>query len=225
VTADRAALLLCVELRARRPEMTKHLLATIAAVAIMTGLDAKSADAAEFNPIDHAPKAIALDGKIALGDAEKLISVLLYRASHGHETEYLRLNSPGGNVLAGAQIAEIVHKMGIKVVVGANEECSSVCMLAFAAGASRVFTSTSSLGVHSAISPTASSAEMGSNGENLDSLAVTALLAREMTYYGTPSSIVVKLLITPGTDISWLRNDELTQGGWSIWYDDVTPRF
>jgi hypothetical protein len=203
----------------------KKLLASAALIsAAYLGLGS-SADAADFNPIEHAPKAVALDGEIVPGDADKLNSVLRYRASHGHETEYLRLNSPGGNVLAGSQIAEIVHNMGIKVVVGPYEECSSVCMLVYAAGTSRVFTSTSSLGVHSAIAPTASSAETGGYGENTVSLAATALLAREMTAYGTPSPIVVRLMSTPGTDIAWLNNDELTQGGWSIRYDDIKPRF
>jgi hypothetical protein len=181
-----------------------------------------TAQAAEFNPIDDAPKAIALDGDIRSGDEYKLLDVVEYRAAHGYSTEYLRLNSPGGSVGAGLKIAYAVNRLGLKIVVGPHEECSSICMVIFAAGASRVVTSTSMLGVHSASTQMTADSQ---GTETMTSLALTAVMARQMANYSTPPGVIGKMMATPGSGIAWLDYNDVIASGWAIPYDDIMPRF
>jgi len=116
--------------------MNNWLRSIVATLALALG-SGGLAGAAEFGPVAHASRAIALDGQIDSGDEQLFAKALLQRYGRGEKTEYLRLNSPGGNVYAGARIAEVVHRLGLKVVVGPGEQCSSICMVIFAAGASR----------------------------------------------------------------------------------------
>ena len=203
--------------------MNSWLRSIVATLALALG-SGGLAGAAEFGPVAHASRALALDGQIDSGDEQLFAKALLQRYGRGEKTEYLRLNSPGGNVYAGARIAEVVHRLGLKVVVGPGEQCSSICMVIFAAGASRVFTPTSSLGVHSALDTSASSEAMNGDGETADSLAVTALMARQMSDYGAPNSIIMKMVTTPGTEITWIKTPELEQGGWALFEERVKRR-
>ena len=65
---------------------------------------------------------------------------------------------------------------------------------------------------------------MNGDGETADSLAVTALMARQMADYGAPNSIIMKMVTTPGTEITWIKTPELEQGGWALFEERVKRR-
>lgn len=79
---------------------------------------------------------VDLSGKITQADVEQFRKLSAFLVSRfGVVTA--NLNSPGGDVLAAIEIGNIVRDNWIWTVVDDNDECSSACVLVFAAGAER----------------------------------------------------------------------------------------
>jgi ATP-dependent protease ClpP protease subunit len=155
-------------------------------------------------------------GVINLGDEVKFQQVLNQAAASGTRIGWLRLNSNGGNVVAGAKIAEMTRNNSIQTMVGNNDECASICVLVFAAGTTRSHYETSRIGVHSI-----STYAAGLNGPGVDdesAMAGSTWLARQLKYYGTPDNVIGKMISTPSADgsIAWLTTNDVV--GWSTLY-------
>jgi ATP-dependent protease ClpP protease subunit len=181
-------------------------------------------------PVTHAadiwidskyPDMINFHGEIVSGDSEKFSSLLTQGFNNGTPIKMVRLNSVGGQVLAGVDIANKIRTLGINTIVGNGDECASMCVLMFAAGEHRGHVSTSRIGVHSATMTTG--LDGLENSETKDAMAVSIMLSRLYKEYGTPDSIIGKMVTTPSDQITWLRTDELIQGGFSTFLDDYKP--
>ena len=83
-----------------------------------------------------------MDREIGNDDVDAITAIL--RATPG--IAVLRLNSVGGSVWAGTEIARIVQDFGLDTVV--DGECSSACVTVFLAGQKRSMTRGSKIGFH-----------------------------------------------------------------------------
>ncbi|TDQ35110.1 hypothetical protein DEV91_102312 [Phyllobacterium brassicacearum] len=90
--------------------------------------------------------AIVFSGSVDRDDAVKLEDILAQRDSHGHQTNALILNSPGGHIQPANRMAHIIRGRSLDTAVAQGEECSSACVLMFSAGITRYVSRGSLLG-------------------------------------------------------------------------------
>ena len=182
----------------------------LAALAASVALCAVSAQAATFKTIAKG-RALVMTGEIVPGDMERLAKAgyaAEARFANGQPVvERIFLNSPGGSVKAGLELAAFVREWGIDTVVGETDICASMCAVVFAAGMHKAVFPTSKLGVH-AISTFTDEDGDGSLDENLgedgSSLALTTVVARVMADYGVPGNIITKMMTTLQPDTYWV---------------------
>lgn len=93
---------------------------------------------------------INLDGKIEAGDPSRLLEILNLSRSKLLPVWGVTLNSPGGSVEAGLQLASIIRQNRLSTMVSTNATCASACFFSFAAGVNRLTVKTARVGVHSA---------------------------------------------------------------------------
>jgi hypothetical protein len=200
--------------------MRALLIAAGLALAAATVLAVANSDSAEFFPLQSDPATLVMDGTVLEGDGARLFNAFEVQRTAGYQPATLLLNSVGGQVTAGETLAIVVRDLGLATGVAGHDTCASICMLVFAAGRERWFMADASLGVHSIL--TYQSPELNGTGtEDEGALADTARLAREMKHLGTPDGIVTKLVTTPGTEMTWLTYEDLTDAGWAISAEDV----
>ena len=154
---------------------------------------------------------IEITGRIEYGDEAFLLQVLQERRSKGHVTEFALLDSGGGNMHAGMEMALLLRGWGVKTVVGSEQACASACMLMYAGGVERYAWQGALLGVHGA-----STSEHGYDEEFSDG---TVRLAKMMAFLGAPAEVVALLVVTSSDDITWLNNSAV-QG----WVQILDPR-
>jgi hypothetical protein len=80
---------------------------------------------------------VSISGDIAEGDTDALKAAIKAANDVGKLVSSVRLNSPGGNLLEGVQIAEAVRFAKMATNVGQGATCASACFLIFAAGATK----------------------------------------------------------------------------------------
>jgi hypothetical protein len=179
------------------------------AATLATTWMALPAEAARFaTPNDGS---IVITGRIDPGDEAHFLSSLSKLRRGG--TIEVHLNSPGGSVLAAMKIADIVHRAGLTTQVPFRATCASACVLVFAAGVTRIADAVSTIAVHSAGMRGQADVEqeMVENGETL---AVTALMARIMSSYGAPASVIGKMVVTPTDEAAVLTRADLD--AWNV---------
>ncbi len=166
---------------------SKKLLAVAAACLLST-----AAHSAEFYKLDEHPTTLLVEGRIEMGDDQRLMNVLMARTERGARTEYIEFNSPGGFVAPAYSMARFIRNMNIDTIIGSAEECSSACMIAFAGGRYRYAWEGAKLGVHS------------SSIEGVESGDGTVDIARFMTALGAPATVIAAIVTTSSDDITWL---------------------
>jgi hypothetical protein len=76
------------------------------------------------------PTDLCIRGEIVLGDAEVFASV-----TGGYPSGSLvRLEGPGGNVIAALDIGDIIHKRHFNTIVSRRSPCASACAVLFLSG-------------------------------------------------------------------------------------------
>lgn len=184
-----------------RAQNMKYVRLAAALAAISMSLPAEAAKFATPND-----RSIVVTGRIDQGDEAYFLSSLS-RLRRGGTIE-VDLNSPGGSVLAAMKIADIVHRAGLTTRVPYRAICASACVLLFAAGASRMADAESTIAVHSAGMRGQADVER-EMVENGDTLAVTTLMARLMSSYGAPPSVIGKMVVTPTNEAAVLTRADL----------------
>ena len=148
---------------------------------------------------------ISIDGEIVEGDGEAL-KLEIGRAETLKSTiSEIQLNSIGGSLFEGANIARIIRNALLDTVVASGDTCASACFLAFAAGSTRTVHSGARVGVH------AVSDEFGEQTQA--SRAGTAAMARIAKILGVPSAIVESMISTPSSQMFWLTAANLAAMG------------
>jgi len=144
---------------------------------------------------------VTLNGEITEGDADALKTIIQTANNGGHLVAIVRLNSPGGSILEGVKLADLVRFGKISTSVIGTSICASACFIVFAAGSEKYVNYSASVGVHGA------SDESGE--ETTASGAATITVARIAKVLGVPSSIIGKMVVTPPDQMVWLSPDDL----------------
>lgn len=159
-----------------------------------------SAHAAEFTRSDSKDGKTRVDlvGEIMPGDADKLRAIISSTNDTKRIVVTIRLNSPGGNLLEGVALSEIIKFGRISTSVLGEKTCASACFIAFAAGYEKFANYTARIGVHGV---------SDAKGEEVGDATVT--MSRILKTLGVSSSILGKLVVTPPQEIMWLTTDDL----------------
>jgi hypothetical protein len=148
---------------------------------------------------------VSIIGEIAHGDADALKGAIKSANDSGRLVSGIRLNSPGGNLLEGSKLAEIVRFGKIATVIPDGAQCASACFIVFAAGDPKFVSYSAFVGVHGA------SDENGQ--ETVAAGAATVSMARIVKDLGVPAPIIGKMVVTPPDQIVWLTPDDLRSMG------------
>jgi hypothetical protein len=111
------------------------------------------------------------------------------------EVRVVRLESPGGHLLAALQVVEIIQRRGLDTYVG--RLCVSACTVAFLGGRQRWLAPGARLGFHQAYAP-------GFPSDQANGILQTAY--RQL---GVPPSFIAHVLQTPHTNVWFPKRDEL----------------
>ncbi len=144
---------------------------------------------------------VTVSGQIDATDGASLRSLIAIAQSQALKIAVLSLNSPGGSVVGGADLAITVRKAGIITTVDDANLCASACFMVFAAGMSRHTSPNARIGVHSVIA--------ADDGETRLAKSVTVDMARLLADFGVPTSILGRLVTARPDAMAWLTADEL----------------
>ena len=118
----------------KRILLSKFLLSAVAATAL-----GSASNAAIFEIMPDYPDIMVINGEIKESDGINFIRALV---SSPTPIKLLRLNSLGGEMVAGKVIAAMTRTMMLNTLVGDKDTCASMCVLIFAAGTKRMHFST-----------------------------------------------------------------------------------
>ena len=180
---------------------------TLTAMALVLGISG-TAEAAKLGSFlnNEGKVVLTLEGEIKEGDSKGLQSMIDKAKSANREVIALRLNSPGGNMVEGIHIADVVNDNNLATVVVNNTWCASACFLAFAAGHGKYASARSSLGVHGAADQ--------SGKETVDSRDATVVMAKILNMMHVPHRIIGEMVITPPDQMVWLKMEEMKE--WDV---------
>lgn len=173
------------------------------AAAALVGLGMLPANAATImaTTSKEGKDVITLSGEIVEGDSDRLRELVKTANDAGRVVSGLRLNSPGGSLLEGAKLADLIRYGKMASVVANGAKCASACFVAFAAGSEKYVSHNAWVGVHGA------SVNGRQSGDG------TVGMAKVVKELGVPASIIGKMVVTAPDDIVWLTPDELRAMG------------
>ncbi|MES1980588.1 MAG: hypothetical protein V4451_21305 [Pseudomonadota bacterium] len=174
-----------------------------------------TASAAEFSLLPEGtfgPVAIGVTGEIRDGDFEKFRTFLLQPGNLKAYTNYIWLDSQGGNVIEAMKFAELFEKSTASVVVGSESRCYSACFLLFAGGSDRVLYPFAELGVHriAAKDPGISEATRTQLLQAVSSKVYGYLMAQ-----GMPQAVLDEMRDTPASSMFIIDRQMLRRKGWN----------
>jgi hypothetical protein len=144
---------------------------------------------------------VLIDGDLQVGDSNKFTETIKRANNDGKFVANVRLNSDGGNLLEGVNLADAVRYGKMSTYVGKTATCASACFLIFAAGNTKFASYEARIGVHGA---------SDQNGdETIQSNAATISMARAAQDLGVPSAIIGRMVVTPPSDMVWLTPQDL----------------
>ena len=193
----------------RRRRRSSTVLAVLACAVLAT---TRPARAMQFDLVDVSPSEVMVGGRgpIVRGDAARLERAL---ASVPPEKRLLglALDSPGGTVVDGVELARMIRDRGLAVVVPSNSKCASACFLMLVAAPRRLAANDALVGVHGA-------SDEGKETEV--SMAMTTAMARAAAELGVPPTIIGKMVGTAPSRMEWLTPADLNAMGVVV-YDDA----
>jgi hypothetical protein len=172
------------------------------------------AHAMQFEQIQISATEVILGGRgpIVKGDADRLDHALA-ELPQATRLLALALDSPGGLVTEGEQLAALIRTHRLAVVIPSNSQCVSACFLLLAASPHRMAATDALVGVHSA----------NENRQETDaSLAVTTLMARDAARDGIPPAIIGKMVETTPGRVEWLTPADLAAMSVTVYDGDTT---
>lgn len=151
---------------------------------------------------------IRIQGQIRPGDADLFVASVKRAKAAGKTVESVRLDSTGGRLVEGAQIAGAIRVAGFSTSISPGAVCASACFLAFAAGDPKFAGEGALIGVHKA-------SDRGGQ-ETALSDAATLSMARFARELGVPSLIIGRMVSTSPRQIAWLDARDLRSMGVKI---------
>ena len=176
-----------------------RLLGTLFSIAFLCSPTPATSLQYKLVPLDQGSAAITFTGPIVPGDFHRF-GMFLDSAPKDVNLKAIFIDSGGGNLSEASKLAELLSKIRPLVIIPSGTQCTSACFLLFAAAGQRAVAPDALIGVHSA----------SDNGhEDIDSMAMTTLFAREAARYGVPASIIGKLVQTEPDRVTWLDPTDL----------------
>lgn len=148
---------------------------------------------------------ISISGELVPGDTEAFKAIVKEANDSGKLVASIRLNSPGGNLLEGVQLANAVKFGKMTTNVGQGATCASACFLVFAAGETKFANYTAQIGVHGASEK--------DGAESVQSGAATVSMAKIAKDLGVPSTIIGRMVVTPPSNMVLLSPSDLQSMG------------
>jgi hypothetical protein len=178
----------------------------------------KTTHAADFamQPADaYGPVSVIIKGQINAGDFEKFQAFLLLPGRLKAYTNYVWLDSVGGNLAEAMKFANLFEKSSASVVVGPDGKCYSACFMMFASGVDRWLYAFGELGVHQVKVnfPTGLQGLHQAAKNNLTQ-AVTNNASAYLTAQGIPATLVTQMQETPPHQMFIINTLMIKREGW-----------
>ena len=188
---------------------------------LMTGLafafgnPATAADFSRQEADQFGPASIVLKGQIKPGDFDRFKDFLLLPGNLKAYTNYVWLDSTGGNLAEAMKFATLFEKSSASVVVGPEGKCYSACFMLFASGVDRWLYAFGELGVHR-VSIHFPAGLMGLDKTTRNGMvqAVTNNAAAYLTIQGIPSSLITKMQETSASEMFIINTLMIKREGW-----------
>lgn len=167
-------------------------------------LAAHPAPAAQIEVTRH-PKAniVLLAGEIRPDDGEAFA-----RAAASLDNAFVFLHSPGGNVVAGLRIGQLIRERGFHTVVLDRSICASACGLVWLAGKRRLMQPAARIGFHAAY--------VVRRGRPRESGVGNALIGAYLSRLGLPDRAIVYISSSAPNDMRWLTRADADRLGLDI---------
>jgi len=146
---------------------------------------------------------INISGEIQAGDSEHFLTI-----AQQYPQALVNLNSPGGNAMAGIQIARIIRMRNYSTVVMDGNTCASACAIIWVAGTPRYFDGTAQIGFHAVYRV--------QNGVAQESGAGNAVLGSFFGAIGLSDAAIVYFTQSAPDSITWLHQAQADQLGLNI---------
>jgi hypothetical protein len=178
------------------PYSTAALLALLAA--------AIKASAADLS-INHDRDFIRINGELTLAD----INVFRGLAAAVPKTQrgIVSLSSPGGQVLAGIRIGELIRQRNFVTMVANKMTCTSSCAIAWLGGVPRISSTTANIGFHGAYE--ANSGDASSMGN--------AVLGAYLSKLGLSELAIAYISYANPNEMQWLSADDAVKLGIALY--------
>jgi hypothetical protein len=179
----------------------------VVAVIALSGLLSSNSPAATLSHFTTKERreVIVLTGEITMGDADRFVAIVKETNDASREVSGLRLNSPGGDLVEGAKLADAVRFAKVATVVVTKTTCASACFIVFAAGSEKFVGYGAQVGVHGA--------STSSGQDTVDSKAATIAMAKMVKELGVPAGIIGQMVVTPPDQMVWLATSDLQSMG------------
>ncbi len=198
--------------------MNNRFVAILCLVATCLFNTSKLASAATFalQPADaYGPMSILIRGQIQAGDFEKFQTFLLRPGHLKAYTNYVWLDSTGGNLAEAMKFVSLFEKSSASVVVGPDGKCYSACFMMFASGVDRWLYAFGELGVHQVSVDFAAGFSVPHKAARNDIVqALTNNASAYLAAQGIPQTLVSKMQETPASDMFIINTLMIKREGW-----------
>ncbi len=178
----------------------------------------KPAAAAEFSrqaADQFGPVSIALKGQIKPGDFDRFKDFLVQPGNLKAFTNYVWLDSIGGNLAEAMKFASLFEKSSASVVVGPDGRCYSACFMLFASGVDRWLYPFGELGVHQvSVQFPAGIAGLDASVKKGLVQAVTNDASAYLAQQGIPPTLIAKMQETPASQMFIINTLMIKREGW-----------
>lgn len=155
---------------------------------------------------------IAPDSHVKLREALDLAfkTPTLFHAS-GAPMVPVRLNSPGGDIVAAMKMGEIIRQVGASTWVGPRSVCASACILILAGGIERSMFDDATLGLHRPYMPPERFAAFSRSQASETYKAMEAAVSEYLQSMGVSQRLFERMLTVPSTKIEWISEEDAKQ--------------
>lgn len=172
------------------------------------------AEVNDLRPIFPLGLSITLTGPIENGDADRLRAVLSRYDDPDMRDINVELDSPGGSLVEGLEIAEVLRSRSeiVSAQVGSSErpnaECASACVLAYLGADLRYLAENGRIGVHQFGDPSGTvAADAAINIAQRFASEIVSLLDRQRV----STELFSRMSNTPPDQITWVEKADLTR--------------
>ena len=172
---------------------------------ILLPIVAHAADIDFERATDRGPALIFVSGKMELEDGNRFADIA---ASLGREHAAVIFGSPGGSLIAGLQIGQIIRLRHYATFVPQNTVCASACAFAWLSGSPRIMQERARIGFHAAY--------IESGGTKTETGVGNALAGAYMTQLGLSVDAIVYVESAHPDDITWLTPEDARKIGLAV---------